>query len=127
MLQSHILIKNVCNDLTKASNICLNCDFSLDLSPSTPVFCTDVPRRLTFTWWGCCSSCFQHKPAQLAHSFLFCSCDCFHLYGPFNRISFHKFSQQLSAFSPCSSGLISALLVLSSIYLFTKKSLSALI
>ena len=31
----------------------------------------------------------------------------FCLYGPFNCILFHKFSQQLSAFSFCSSGLIS--------------------
>ena len=38
------------------------------------------------------------------------------LYGPFNRISFHKFSRQLFAFSlSCSSGLISALLVLSTV------------
>ena len=37
-------------------------------------------------------------------------------YGPFNCISFHKFSQQLSAFSLYSSRLISALLVLSTIY-----------
>ena len=44
--------------------------------------------------------------------------------GPFNRILFHKFSRQLSAFSLCSSGLISALLVLSTIYLFMKASLS---
>ena len=35
-----------------------------------------------------------------------------------------KFSRQLSAFSLCSSGLISALLVLSAIYLFMKVSLS---
>ena len=39
-------------------------------------------------------------------------------YGPFNCISFHKFSQQLSAFSLYSSRLISALLVLSTIYLY---------
>ena len=39
-------------------------------------------------------------------------------------ISFHKFSQQLSTFSLYSSGLISALLVLSTIYLFLKASLS---
>ena len=36
-------------------------------------------------------------------------------YGPFNCISFHKFSRQLSAFSLCFSGLTSALLVLSTI------------
>ena len=48
----------------------------------------------------------------------------FCLYGPFNCISFQKFSQQLSAFSLCSSDLISALLVLSTIYLFMKVSFS---
>ena len=56
--------------------------------------------------------------AELAHSFLFCSCDYFCLYGPFNCISFHKFSRRLSAFSLCSSDLISAVLVLSTLYLF---------
>ena len=35
-----------------------------------------------------------------------------------------KFSSQLSVFSLCSSGLVSALLVLSTLYLFTKVSLS---
>ena len=33
-----------------------------------------------------------HKPAELTHSSLFCSCVYFCLYGPFNCISFHKFS-----------------------------------
>ena len=42
----------------------------------------------------------------------------------FHGISFHKFSQQLSVSSLCSSGLISALLVLSTTYLFTKVSFS---
>ena len=37
-----------------------------------------------------------------------------------NCISFHKLSRQLSAFSLCSSGLISALLVLSTTYLLGK-------
>ena len=76
------------------------------------------PGRLTFTWWGCCSLCFWHKPTELAHSFLFCSCVYFCLYVPFNCILLGKFSQQLSAFSLCSSRLMSALLVLSIIYLF---------
>ena len=65
---------------------------------------------------------FDIKPTELAHSCLFCSCVCFCLYGPFNCISFHKFSRQLSAFSLCSSGPISALLVLSTICLFLKVS-----
>ena len=61
-----------------------------------------------------------HKLTELAHSFLSCSCVGFRLYGPFYCISFHKFSIHLSAFSLCSSCLISALLVLSTIYLFMK-------
>ena len=67
---------------------------------------------------------FWHKLTELAHSFLFCSCVCFCLYGPFNCISFHKFSRQLSAFSHCSFGLISVLLVLSTIISLMKVSLS---
>ena len=47
----------------------------------------------------------------------------FCLYGPFNCISFHKFSRQLSV-SSFSSGLISALSVFSTVYLFMKVSLS---
>ena len=78
------------------------------------------PRGLTFTWLGCCCSCFWHKLNELSHSLLFCSCVCFCLYGPLNRISFQKFSRELSAFSLCSSGLISALLVLPTICLFVK-------
>ena len=49
--------------------------------------------------------------------FLFCSRVCFCLYGPFNCISFNKFCRQLSAFSLCSSSLMSVLLVLSTICL----------
>ena len=65
-----------------------------------------------------------HKSTELAHSFLFCSCICLCLYGLFNCISFHKFSWQLCTFSFSSSGLISALLVLSTIlYLSVKVSL----
>ena len=56
--------------------------------------------------------------------FLFCLCVYFCLYGPFTCILFHKFSRQLSAFSLRSSGLISALLVLSTTCLFMKVSLS---
>ena len=62
------------------------------------------------------------KPTELAHSFLFYFCFCLH--GPFNCISYHKFSQQLSVFLLSSSGLISALLVLSAISLFVKVSFS---
>ena len=48
----------------------------------------------------------------------------FCLYGPFNCISFYTFSWQLYVFSLCSCGLSSALLVLSTIYLFRKVSCS---
>ena len=84
------------------------------------------PRGLTFPWWGCYHLCVGHKPTELAHSFhnLLCSCVCFRLSGPFTCISFNKFSPKLSAFSLCSSGLICALLVLSTIYFFRKVSLS---
>ena len=89
------------------------------------------PCRLTFTWWGCYGLCLWHKPTKLAQSFLFlflflfCSCVCFCLYGPFNYISFQKFSRQLSAFLLCSSGpTSSALLVLSTVCLFMKFSFS---
>ena len=78
---------------------------------------------LTFSSWECYGLCQGHKPTELAHSFLFRSCVCF-CPCPFNCISFHKFSEQLSALSPCSSGHNSALLVLSTIYLFMKVSLS---
>ena len=65
---------------------------------------------------------FDINQPSLPTPFYFCSCVCFCLKGPFNCISCHKFSWQLSAF--CSSGLISALLVLSTIYLFIKVSFS---
>ena len=107
---------------------------------------------LTFTWWGCYGLCLRHKPTELAHSFysvrvsvsdfmtfqlyfILCTLPTtlrfltlffwpvsFCLYGPFSCISFHEFSRQLSTFSHCSSGLISALLVLSAIYLLIKVS-----
>ena len=73
---------------------------------------------LTFKWWGCCGLCLWHKPTELAHSFLFCSCVCFCLYGPFNCISFHKFSWQFSPFSLFSSSLISAFGPFNYIYLY---------
>ena len=47
---------------------------------------------------------------------LVCSCVCVSLYGPFNCISFYEFFRQLSIFSLCCSGLLSALLVLSTLY-----------
>ena len=86
--------------------------------------CVSPAGSCTITWWGCCGLCLLRKPTKHAHSFLFCSRVCFCLYGPFNCILFDKFSQQLSGLSPCSSGLISALFVLSTICLFMQVSFS---
>ena len=61
---------------------------------------------------------------SLPTPFLFRSCVYFCLYGPFTCISFHQFSLQLSVFLLCSSGLISAILVLSTICFFMKVSFS---
>ena len=75
----------------------------------------ESPNGLTFTWWGCCCLCpTQTNRACPLRFILFLVCFCFH--GPFNCISFHKFSQQLSALSVCSYSLISALLALSTIF-----------
>ena len=56
------------------------------------------PLGLTFKWWECYDLRQKHKPAELAPSFLFCSCVYFCPYDPFYCISFHKFSRRLSVF-----------------------------
>ena len=83
------------------------------------------PRGLTFRWWGCCRSCLWYKPTELAHFFfIFHSCVCVCLYGPFNCISFHKFSRQFTLrflslfFRSCF-----CLIGLFQLYLFMKVSL----
>ena len=85
-----------------------------------PLFCSrhslSSDGDITFYVW--------HEPTELDHSFFYCYCIYFCLYVPFNCISFQKFSRPLSAFLLCSSGLISALLSLSTIYLFMKVSFS---
>ena len=116
-------------DIYRWSGFYAGSEGSTELFEPKSTYCAEQslmtgPFGLTFTWWGCCGLCFWHKPTELAHSFLFRSCACFCLYGPFNCISFHRFSRQLCAFSLCSSGLISALLVLSTVYLFAKVSFS---
>ena len=83
------------------------------------------PCGLSFTWWRCCGLCQGHKPTELAHSFLFCSCACFCLYGLAYTTVFHLINSPAnSLLSHCSSGFNSALLVLSAVYLFMKVSLS---
>ena len=95
--------------------------------PWIVIYLHDCPRGLTFTWWECYGLYLWHKPTELAHSFLFSSSVYFCLCGHFNCISFHTFSGQLSVFSVCSSILISASLVLSTVlYISSWKSPSAL-
>ena len=65
--------------------------------------------------------CVWHKPTQLATPFYSVLVS---VYGPFNRISFRKFSLQLCAFWLCCSSLNTALLFLSTICLFMKVSSS---
>ena len=71
------------------------------------------PLGLAFTRWGCYGLRWRHKSTGLAHTFFILFLCLFLSYGPFNCISFHKPSRQLSIFSLCSSGLLSASLVLS--------------
>ena len=78
------------------------------------------PRWLTFSRWGWYGLCHRHKLTKLANSFLFCSCVCFCLTGPFNSTSYSPDNSSLSH---------SVLLVLilpywSFICLFIKVSLS---
>ena len=61
---------------------------------------------------------------DVARSFSFCFCVSCCFYGPFNCILFHAFFRHLSACAPNSSSIISALLILSTTYLFMKVSLS---
>ena len=97
---------------------------SLLSNAATPVSRLPVLRELTFTWWGCWCLCPLHKPAESDHPFSFSFCVCFYRYGPFNCILVHKLSRRLFTFSLCSSGLMSATLALSTIYLFIKVSFS---
>ena len=68
-----------------------------------------VVRMLRFTFWT------ETNRARPLFFFLLLFCSCFCLCGPFNCISFHKLSRQLSAFSLSSSGRTPALLALSTI------------
>ena len=78
---------------------------------------------ITFTWWACCGLCQKDmNQPSLPTSFYSVLVSLLSLYGPFNGTSFQKFSRKPSTFLLCSSGLISALLVLSTIYLFVDVS-----
>ena len=86
------------------------------------------PRGLTFPWWGCYGLCLTYTnwACPLLSILFLC---LFFSVCPFNCILFHKSSRQLSIFTRCFfffffPGLISALLVFSTIYLFMKVSFS---
>ena len=83
------------------------------------------PCRLIFTWWRCCGLCLSHKPTELAHSFFIVFLCLFKSLWPFQLyFYFINSPDNTRAFSLCSSGLISALVVLSAIYLCMKAFLS---
>ena len=111
------LIRVSCSLLRSCCSYAVSISCRVELSYSSPRALLLVVRMSRFIF-------FWPKPTELAHYFLICSCVYCCLYSHFNCISFHKFSRQLSAFSICSSGLISASLVLSAIYLFMKVSIS---
>ena len=69
------------------------------MTNSTNVFLIPVPSGSPSDGGDVTVYVFDIKSTELAHSFLLCSCVYFCLYGPFNCISFHKFSRQLSTFS----------------------------
>ena len=87
---------------------CLSGTFSFIFFPIVPAGSPSRGGDVTVFVWN--------KPTELAHCFLFRYCICFCLYDPFNYNLFHKFSLQLSLFSLCSSGLVSASLVLSTVF-----------
>ena len=76
----------LCNLLCRCS--VLFCSVSSSVAVYFPVGSPSRGGHVTVYVW--------HKPTELAHSLLFCSCVYFCFYGHFNCISFHKFSQQLS-------------------------------
>ena len=92
---------------------------SVGLWPGMP---TGLPSRggdVTIYVW--------HKPAVLAHSFSFCSCVYLCLYGSFNCMSFHKFSQQLRFLTLFSRSYLCLTGPFNYIIIPLSKSLSALI
>ena len=51
---------------------CPNLQFSLPfVLRHGPFLSAFRPHGLTFTWWGCCSSCLWHKPTEPAHAFFY--------------------------------------------------------
>ena len=84
----------------------------------------DFILRTGLTFWAWLGKKKKRESTTTSNLFILFLCLFHSVYGPFNYISYHEFSRQLSAFSLCSSGLISALLVLWTIYLFMEVSFS---
>ena len=89
----------------------------------SPCFVFVHPHGLTFTWWGCYSLWQRQNQPSLPALFILFLCVFLSLW-PFHLYLIPYSLPQLSIFSLCSSGLISALLVLSTIHLFVKVSFS---
>ena len=74
------------------------------------------PRRLTLTWWGRCALCCLRSLPTLCYSVLVSG----YAFLAFSTVFHSRNFPDNSPFSHCSSGLISVLLVLSTIYLSMK-------
>ena len=79
------------------------------------------PWGLTFSWWGCYGLCLWHKPTELAHSFY----SVLVTVSVFMALStvFHSINYPDNSLLSYSV-LVSALLVLSTVHLFMKVSVS---
>ena len=76
---------------------------SLPTCPSVNSFPLELPKGSPSRGGDVAVYVVDINQPSLRTPFLFCSCVYFCLvYGPFDCISFHKFSQQLSTFSLCS-------------------------
>ena len=88
------------------------------------LFCITCPRGLILTWWGCYRLCLRYKPTELAHSFYSALLSV----SVFMALStvFHSMNSPDNPLLSLSVllVLISALLVLATVYLFMKVSLT---
>ena len=103
-----------------------NCNFQkpvkiFDRRNQEQMFCSLVPAGLNVPSWGGDVTGMSKTNQPSLHTPFYSVLVSISV---FKALLFHKFSRQLSFLTLCSSRLISALLVLSIIYLFTKVSFS---
>ena len=82
------------------------------------------PHGFTFTWWGFGGLCQRHKPTELVHSFLFCSCVYISLCGLLTVFHSIILLTTLRCLTLFFSSHNFSLLAFSAICLFMKVSLS---